>query len=171
MRHAALLFPLLAFLIAPAASAQQRARAQLANAAGEKVAEATLTETPHGVLIHLLVSNLPAGTHALHIHATGKCEPLGFDSAGGHYNPEGKKHGLMSGAGKHAGDLPNIHVPAGGALHVEVLAADVTLEAGSRASLFDTDGSALVIHASADDYATDPAGAAGPRIACGVVSQ
>ena len=110
-----------------------------------------------------------AGSPAyVHIHAVGKCEAP-FESAGGHFNPGHTHHGMMSGEG-HAGDMPNLHVPQDGSLSVEVLNREVTLEQGKPNSLFDNDGSSLVIHAKADDYKSDPAGNAGDRIACGVIN-
>jgi superoxide dismutase, Cu-Zn family len=120
------------------------------------------------VLIRLSIKGLPAGERAFHIHGVGKCEPP-FTSAGGHFNPGSKKHGIMAAEGHHAGDLPNLHVPAGGELIVEVLNAAVTLEKGKANSLFGPQGTALVIHAGKDDYKTDPTGDAGGRIACGIV--
>lgn len=144
------------------------ARAELVNAEGEVVGRAGLDSTPSGVLIRLRLDGLPPGRHALHIHETGACEAPDFESAGGHYNPFGREHGFRDAAGPHAGDLPNIVVPPSGELQLEVLADEVTLREG-RAALFDADGSALVIHAGADDYRTDPAGDAGDRLACGVV--
>ena len=149
---------------APATSA----RAMLRNATGGSVGAATLTQTTAGVLITADLSGLPAGTHALHLHAIGKCEP-DFAAAGGHFNPAGKQHGFRNPNGQHAGDLPNISVPESGSLRVELLATDVTL--AGRNALLDDDGTAIVIHALADDYATDPAGGAGARIACGVVER
>ena len=80
----------------------------------------TLTETPHGVLIHAVLAGVPAGTHAFHVHATGKCEPP-FTSAGGHFNPGTKQHGMMNAMGMHAGDMPNVQVPADGNLVFDVL--------------------------------------------------
>jgi Cu-Zn family superoxide dismutase len=157
---------LLAFAAFPAGA--QDAKATLKNAEGKEVGSAALTQTPAGVLIRLSVSGLPAGERALHIHAVGKCEPP-FTSAGGHFNPEGKKHGMMAAEGHHAGDLPNLHIPASGELVVEVLNPAVTLEKGKANSLFGPEGTALVIHAGKDDYKTDPTGDAGGRIACGVV--
>jgi Cu-Zn family superoxide dismutase len=148
----------------------QQARAVLHAPDGASVGTVGLTETPHGVLLAVTLDRAPTGAHAFHIHAVGACAAPDFSSAGGHFNPAGHRHGISNPAGKHAGDLPNIHVGADGTLRVEVLAEAVSLTAGgSRASLFDGDGSAIVIHTGADDYASDPAGNAGPRIACGVV--
>jgi superoxide dismutase, Cu-Zn family len=98
----------------------------------------------------------------------GACDPPGFQSAGGHFNPLGWEHGFLNPRGPHAGDLPNIHVPAGGRLELEVLAPGLTLGPGPT-TLFDADGSALVIHEGVDDYRTDPTGNAGDRIACAVI--
>lgn len=157
----------LGFVI-PAHSASA-ASAVLKDKEGKEVGKATLTDTPSGVLILLELSAAPAGTQAFHVHETGKCEPPDFKSAGGHFNPDGTKHGILNPEGPHAGDMPNLHVPAGGKLTVEVLNTLVTLD-GERA-LLDDDGSALVIHAGPDDYESDPAGHAGDRIACGVVTK
>ena len=159
---------LLASLALPAAA--QTARASLKDANGKDVGSATLTQTPGGVLIAVSVKGVPAGEHAFHVHAVGKCEPP-FTSAGGHFNPGNKKHGLMATDGHHAGDMPNLHIPANGEFAVEVLNSDITLEKGKPNSVFDADGSALVIHANKDDYKTDPTGEAGGRIACGVVQE
>jgi superoxide dismutase, Cu-Zn family len=157
---------LLALAIVPAAA--QSAKATLKDADGKEVGAAALTETPAGVLIRLSVKGLPPGERAFHIHGVGKCEPP-FTSAGPHFNPGAKKHGLMATDGRHAGDLPNLHVPSNGELVVEVLNTDVTLEKGKPNSLFGSDGTALVVHAGKDDYKTDPAGDAGGRIACGLI--
>jgi superoxide dismutase, Cu-Zn family len=154
--------------VAPAFAADQ-ASAVLKDAQGAEVGKATLTTTPSGVLISLDLTALPAGEHAFHIHAVGKCEPPKFESAGPHFNPDSTKHGLMNPEGPHAGDMPNLHVPEGGKLKIEVLNPTVTL--GAEAALLDADGSAIVVHAGADDYKTDPAGNAGDRIACGVITK
>ena len=148
------------------AGAMGHATAKLKNAEGGSVGEVTLTQTPHGTLLHAKFVNLPPGAHAYHVHTVGKCEPP-FKSAGGHYNPEGKKHGFLAADGLHAGDMPNIHVPASGALEIEVLNTLLKLDS----NLFDADGAAIVLHAGPDDYKTDPAGAAGGRIACGVIAK
>ena len=156
----------LASLTFQTAGAADRARAAMANAKGESVGEVVLSQTPHGTLLHARLTGLPAGAHAFHVHAVGKCEAP-FKSAGGHFNPDGAKHGIHAEGGMHAGDMPNIHVPESGALEIEVLNARLMLDA----SLFDDDGAAIVIHAGPDDYKSDPAGAAGPRIACGVIAK
>jgi len=145
----------------------QTAKASLKDASGKDVGTVNLTQTPHGVLLKLSLKGIPAGEHAFHIHAVGKCEAP-FESAGPHFNPGNHKHGMMAGEG-HAGDMPNLHVPQSGELTVEVVNEAVTLDKGKPNSLFDSDGSALVIHAKADDYKSDPAGNAGGRIACGVI--
>jgi Cu-Zn family superoxide dismutase len=160
---------LLAATISLPARSAELANAQIKDASGKAVGDADLTQTPAGVLIKLQLKGIKPGEHAFHIHAVGKCEAP-FTSAGGHFNPGNHKHGMMSGPA-HAGDMPNLHVPQSGDLSVEVLNAAVTLEKGKPNSLFDADGSALVVHATADDYKSDPAGNAGDRIACGVVQE
>ena len=148
----------------------ENAKAELQGLDGKTVATVILEETPAGVLVTVDAGGLPPGIHAFHIHETGKCEPP-FKSAGGHFNPEARKHGIKHPGGKHAGDLPNLHVPEGGKLKLEALLRDVTLKAGAKNGLFDGDGSSLVVHAKGDDNVTDPAGNAGDRIACGVVAR
>lgn len=149
---------------------------ELKNAKGESVGTATLKPKGKGVVIQVRFRNLPPGEHALHVHQNAKCEadPAApqdaFKSAGPHFNPAAKKHGLMSAEGPHAGDLPNFQVSAKGTAKAKVDAPDVTLADGAN-SVYAGGGTALVIHEKADDLKTDPAGNAGPRIACGVISK
>ncbi len=149
-------------------AAAQTATASLKAADGKEVGTADLTAVPGGVLLKVSVKGLPPGEHAFHVHAVGKCEPP-FTTAGGHFNPDSKKHGLAVAEGHHAGDMPNLHMPENRELTVEVMNTAVTLDKDKPNSVLDADGSAIVIHASADDYKTDPTGKAGDRIACGVV--
>ena len=147
----------------------QSARAELKDANGNTVGEAVLEQRGDDVRITANLTGIPPGTHAFHIHTVGKCDPP-FESAGGHFNPTGKQHGKDNPQGAHAGDLPNIEVPANGGVKVEATAKGVSLGAATN-GLLDADGSALVIHEGADDYKSDPAGNAGKRIACGVVQR
>jgi Cu-Zn family superoxide dismutase len=149
------------------AQAPAQAKAELKNAQGQVVGEVTLTESPHGVLIHAALTGVPAGPHAFHVHETGACVAP-FTSAGGHFNPGAKQHGIENPMGMHAGDMPNIEVPREGALTFDVLDRDVTLGPGPN-SLLRPGGTAIVVHQVGDDYKSDPAGAAGARIACGVI--
>ena len=145
------------------------ARASFVNAQGQPAGTATLTATDDGVFINAQLRGLPEGTHAMHLHQTGRCEPP-FESAGGHFNPTEREHGFLNPAGQHAGDLPNITVRSDGTAAAEVYAPGVRLSDGANA-LLDGDGSAIVVHAGVDDYRSNPAGNAGPRIACGVVER
>ncbi len=140
---------------------------ELQDLKSKNVGRVMLLEAPHGLLLRGALSGVPPGTHAIHFHETGKCEPP-FKTAGGHFNPEKKAHGVLDPGGSHAGDLPNLLVPASGKLDFELFAPGLTLGAGPS-SVLDADGTALVIHAKADDYRTQPAGDSGDRIACGVI--
>ena len=146
------------------------ATVELRDAGNRVVAQATLTEVSGGVRIVLEASGLRPGPKGVHLHAAGKCEPPAFASAGDHLNPQNKPHGLLNPDGPHAGDLPNITIDADGKGRLETFTERVSLGPGS-ASLFDDDGTALVIHAAPDDFKTDPSGNTGPRIACGIVEK
>lgn len=125
---------------------------------------ASLTETASGaVLFKADLTGLPQGIHAIHIHETGTCEAPDFKSAGGHL-AVGKEHGILSAGGPHPGDMPNMTAGADGTATLEYFLTGI-----SMADVMDQDGSAVVVHAAADDYASQPAGDAGDRIACGVI--
>lgn len=136
----------------------------LVDSAGRTIGRVRAWQTAGGVSFHVSASGLPHGLHGIHVHSAGRCDPPDFASAGPHWNPASKKHGLNNPAGPHAGDLPNIEVAANG-----VLSATVTVPAATIADLVDADGSTLIVHANADDYVTDPSGNSGPRIACAII--
>lgn len=146
------------------------AQAVLMDADGNEVGTVSFTQTPNGVLIRAGLTNVPAGEHGFHIHETGSCSP-DFGAAGGHYAPRGNDHGALVEEGMHAGDMPNIFVNEDGTLVTEVLNTNISLLADETGTLFDEDGSAVMIHSGPDDYQSQPSGAAGDRIACGVVER
>lgn len=142
------------------------AMAHMKNPDGDSVGTVEFRSSPFGTILHARLAFLPEGVHAFHVHETGECVPP-FTSAGGHFNPDSSDHGLMDADGRHAGDMPNIHVPASGVVNIEIFNDSVRLDD----KLFDADGAAVVMHQGPDDYETNPAGAAGPRIACGVIER
>lgn len=147
----------------------ERAAAPLRDAEGKVVGVALFVQEAQGVRISVTVKGLSPGEHGIHIHAVGVCEPPDFLSAGPHFNPTSKKHGLSNPEGPHAGDLPNLGVGEDGSAVYEHVTDRVTLTPGEL-SLFDEDGSALIIHAGPDDQSTDPAGNSGARLLCGVIT-
>ena len=127
-------------------------------------------QTSCGVTFRVYGTGLPHGVHGLHVHAVGRCDPPDFATAGPHWNPAARKHGLNNPAGPHAGDLPNVTVAANGVLGETVTVTGASLTGPASAGvLLDSDGAALVLHANADDYVTDPSGNSGARIACAVI--
>jgi len=153
-----------------AAQASPTARADLKDGAGTAVGSATFTAVTGGVEVKVKVAGLPAGPHGFHVHAVGACDGPDFKTAGGHFNPTGKKHGLASPEGHHGGDLPNLVVGADGRGEATATLAGVTLGEG-EGSLFHQGGTAVVLHAGEDDGKTDPAGNSGARVACGVIQR
>lgn len=143
---------------------------ELKNAQGQSVGTATLTPSGKGVRIKLALTNLSPGQHAIHFHEMAKCEGPAFESAGAHFNPDGKMHGLKNPKGPHAGDMNNFTVNAKGMANATVTDMRVNLGSNNH-SLYTNGGTSLVIHEKADDMKTDPSGNSGGRIACGVISK
>ena len=143
----------------------------LANAAGQSIGTVRAWQTPGGVTFRIDAGGLPHGVHGIHVHAVGRCDAPDFTSAGPHWDPTTRKHGLNNPEGPHAGDLRNVDVAANGVLGetVTLSGASLTAPAGTPGALLDADGATLVIHAQADDYMTDPSGNSGERIACAVL--
>ncbi len=147
-----------------------QATAELKNAKGEAVGTVAILEDEGGVRFFADTQGLPAGKHGIHIHAVGKCDPPEFTSAGAHFNPTGKKHGISNPQGPHAGDMPNLDVGADGRGQLHYVLREATLGSGPT-SILGGEGTAVIIHANADDYFTDPTGNSGGRIACGVIKK
>ena len=142
----------------------------LVNAAGETIGSVRAWQTAGGVTFRVEARGLPHGVHGIHVHSVGRCDPPDFASAGAHWNPAARKHGLANPAGPHAGDLPNVTVAANGVMGETVTLSGASLTGpGTAGVLLDGDGASLVIHASADDNVTDPSGNSGARIACAVI--
>ncbi|MGC4054014.1 MAG: superoxide dismutase family protein [Paludibaculum sp.] len=158
-----------ALTLAGAQGDRKAATAEVKDAQGKVVATAKFKAVKGGVQLSVKATGLPAGVHAIHVHTVGKCEGPAFTTAGGHFNPAKKQHGMMNPAGHHAGDMPNFTINAKGTGNYKTVIQGVTLAGDGETSLFHSGGTALVIHEKEDDMKSDPAGNAGARLACGLV--
>jgi superoxide dismutase, Cu-Zn family len=161
---------LLCSTVAFGQGAPKSAHADIVNAQGQNIGSAKIVPAKKGVKIEVNVSQLPPGKHGIHIHAVGKCDGPAFTTAGGHLNPDTKKHGKDNPEGPHAGDLLMIEAKADGKAKATLLDTMVTLGDGPN-SVFHEGGTSIVIHEKEDDYKTDPAGNSGTRIACGIIQK
>ena len=159
-----------AMVVAAAAQAPKEIKVAIADAKGAAVGTATFKTVKTGVQLKLELMNLPAGPHGVHIHMNPVCEAPAFTTAGGHYNPDAKKHGYQNPMGHHNGDLPDsVNVGTNGKGSATFVLTSISLDPAAPNSLFANGGTSIVVHEKADDEMTDPSGASGARIACGVI--
>jgi superoxide dismutase, Cu-Zn family len=168
-RLASLFLGLFLALVALSSSSAAKTKVELKDAQGKAVGDIIIWDRGPGIALELKLHDLTPGEHAIHFHQTPKCEEPDFKSAGGHFNPDGKKHGFDNPDGHHAGDMKNFTVGANGKATARLEDNDVTLKDGPHSLL--SNGAAIVVHAKADDYKTDPSGNSGDRVACGVITK
>jgi Cu-Zn family superoxide dismutase len=168
-RLAYLTLGLFLVLVAAPSRSAAKTKVEVKDGQGKAVGDIVIWDEGSGVALELKLHDLTPGEHGIHFHQVPKCEGPDFKSAGGHFNPEGKKHGFDSPDGHHAGDMKNFTVGADGKASVRLEDSDVTVKDGPHSLL--SSGAAVVVHAKADDYKTDPSGNSGDRVACGVITK